>query len=68
MMWRRGKIISLGKTWRGAREAEVELEDGSRARALAYPDLVGEPAQVGGIAFEIPCRVEEHGSAHPGGD
>ncbi|MDY5157478.1 DUF3866 family protein, partial [Actinotignum timonense] len=44
MMWRRGKIISLGKTWRGAREAEVELEDGSRARALAYPDLVGEPA------------------------
>ena len=44
MMWRRGKILSLGKTWRGAREAEVELEDGSRARALAYPDLVGEPA------------------------
>nr|BFF16882.1 hypothetical protein GCM10025730_04030 [Promicromonospora thailandica] len=59
MTWRIGTVISTGKAWRGARELEVTLdrplpghpeddpEDGgapATVRALAYTDLVGDPA------------------------
>lgn len=53
MTWRIGTVISTGRTWRGARELEVTLEtpllgrpdDGpATVRALAYTDLVGDPA------------------------
>ena len=58
MTWRIGTVISTGRTWRGARELEVTLDhplpgrapdtDGTAGpvtvRALAYTDLVGDPA------------------------
>ena len=53
MTWRIGTVISTGRTWRGARELEVTLDrplpgrtaDGQvTVRALAYTDLVGDPA------------------------
>ncbi|WP_369372780.1 DUF3866 family protein [Promicromonospora sp. Populi] len=60
MTWRIGTVISTGRSWRGARELEVTLNQplpgrtadigvsggiGSvTVRALAYTDLVGEPA------------------------
>lgn len=56
MTWRIGTVISTGKAWRGARELEVTLDrplpgardDGATGpvtvRALAYTDLVGDPA------------------------
>jgi hypothetical protein len=57
MTWRIGTVISTGRTWRGARELEVALDrplpgraaPGQAAgpvtvRALAYTDLVGDPA------------------------
>ncbi|MFC6510997.1 DUF3866 family protein [Promicromonospora citrea] len=52
MTWRIGTVVSTGRTWRGARELEVTLDrplpgrpdDERTARALAYTDLVGDPA------------------------
>lgn len=54
MTWRIGTVISTGRSWRGARELEVTLDrplpgHGAAAgpvtvRALAYTDLVGDPA------------------------
>ncbi|MFJ3406893.1 DUF3866 family protein [Promicromonospora sp. NPDC090134] len=60
MTWRIGTVISTGKSWRGALELQVTLDrplpgravDGVSegasgqltVRALAYTDLVGEPA------------------------
>ncbi|MFD7307854.1 DUF3866 family protein [Promicromonospora sp. NPDC059942] len=56
MTWRIGTVISTGKSWRGALELQVTLDRplpgraGEAAsgpltvRALAYTDLVGEPA------------------------
>lgn len=35
--------MSLGKAWPGAVELEVDVADGTRAKALAYPELVGSP-------------------------
>lgn len=51
MMWRKGIVESLGRTWEGSRECQVRLSDdenventGVRSyRALAYVPLVGEP-------------------------
>ncbi len=42
-MWRSGVVVSLGRSWTGAQELEAELADGSKVRALAYPQLVGSP-------------------------
>lgn len=42
-MWRSGVVVSLGRSWTGAQELEVETTEGSRLRALAYPELVGRP-------------------------
>lgn len=60
MTWRIGTVISTGRSWRGALELEVTLDrplpgraaeggaDGAAGpltvRALAYTDLVGQPA------------------------
>ncbi|MFI2364304.1 DUF3866 family protein [Promicromonospora sp. NPDC019610] len=53
MTWRIGTVISTGKSWPGALELQVTLDrplpgdDASGSltvRALAYTDLVGEPA------------------------
>lgn len=48
MTWRSGTIVSTGRTWDGAQELVVDLDDTPatppltpRVRALAYPDLVG---------------------------
>lgn len=50
MIWRNGVVVSRRTSWAGAREFEVEVTDGAaplaagtRVRALAYPDLVGDP-------------------------
>jgi hypothetical protein len=46
--WRRGKVVAVGRRWRGSVELDVTVErrrqaDPERVRALAYPALVGEP-------------------------
>lgn len=46
--WRSGAVTQRGKQWRGAVELTVRLDrrspdDPPTVRALAYPDLVGEP-------------------------
>ncbi|BCJ40346.1 hypothetical protein GCM10010168_32050 [Actinoplanes ianthinogenes] len=40
--WRSGTVLSVRRRWRGAVELDVTC-DGGPVRALAYPDLVGEP-------------------------
>lgn len=47
--WRRGTVVSVGRSWAGALELVVATEDGER-RALAYPALVGTP-RVGDVAL-----------------
>jgi Protein of unknown function (DUF3866) len=44
--WRKGTVVNIRREWRGAVELDVEIESDGRARALAYPALVGSP-QVG---------------------
>ncbi len=41
--WRRGTVVALGRSWPGAVELSVRLEDGSVVDALAHPVLVGSP-------------------------
>ncbi|PFG35580.1 uncharacterized protein DUF3866 [Flavimobilis soli] len=43
--WRDGVVVSLGREWHGALETTVRTPDGSELRALAYPALVGRPAE-----------------------
>jgi hypothetical protein len=40
--WREGRVAALGRAWRGAQELTVDV-DGSPTKALAYPELTGEP-------------------------
>jgi Protein of unknown function (DUF3866) len=40
--WRSGTVVRVRRRWHGAAELEVETTDGP-LRALAYPDLVGDP-------------------------
>lgn len=40
--WREGRVAALGRAWRGARELTVDI-DGAATKALAYPELTGEP-------------------------
>ncbi|MGO1509266.1 MAG: DUF3866 family protein [Actinomycetaceae bacterium] len=42
ILWRAGEVLSRGRSWSGAVELEVEV-DGAQVRALAYPEMVGEP-------------------------
>ncbi|NHC47334.1 DUF3866 family protein [Motilibacter aurantiacus] len=42
--WRAGEVVSRGRAWPGAVELQVALEGGAgTVRALAYPQLVGDP-------------------------
>jgi hypothetical protein len=41
--WRRGTVTVLGRSWPGAQELRVTLEDGTDVAALAHPPLVGSP-------------------------
>ena len=41
--WRRGLVTAVGRGWRGSLELEVTAADGRMFRALAYPELVGQP-------------------------
>ncbi|MER6588100.1 DUF3866 family protein [Micromonospora chalcea] len=41
--WRSGTVTAVRRRWSGAVELDVDLPDGVRMRALAYPALVGEP-------------------------
>ncbi len=41
--WRSGTVATLRRQWTGAVELDVDLPDGTRMRALAYPELVGTP-------------------------
>ncbi|PWR09591.1 DUF3866 domain-containing protein [Micromonospora acroterricola] len=41
--WRAGTVAALRRQWTGAVELDVDLPDGTRMRALAYPELVGTP-------------------------
>jgi hypothetical protein len=48
--WRAGRVDGVGRRWSGAVELDVTLErrtpdDPDQVRALAYPNLVGEPRQ-----------------------
>lgn len=42
IIWREGVVRERGRTWAGAVELTVTV-DGAAVRALAYPDLVGDP-------------------------
>jgi hypothetical protein len=43
--WRAGTVIAVRRRWRGAVELDVALAaDDGPVRALAYPELVGEPS------------------------
>ncbi|MEV0429238.1 DUF3866 family protein [Micromonospora sp. NPDC050495] len=41
--WRSGTVTAVRRRWAGAVELDVDLPDGTRMRALAYPALVGDP-------------------------
>lgn len=41
--WRRGRVTSLGRTWRDAVEMTVEVPADGELRALAHPSVVGAP-------------------------
>ncbi|MFI6230175.1 DUF3866 family protein [Micromonospora echinospora] len=41
--WRTATVTALRRRWHGAAELDVVLPDGATMRALAYPELVGEP-------------------------
>jgi hypothetical protein len=57
--WRSGVVRAAGRHWRGALELDVDVS-GQTLRALAYPDLVGEPQpgdrvllNVGALALDL---------------
>ncbi|MEV4771632.1 DUF3866 family protein [Micromonospora humida] len=41
--WRSGTVTAVRRRWAGAVELDVALPDGAAMRALAYPELVGDP-------------------------
>ncbi|WP_420117804.1 DUF3866 family protein [Micromonospora sp.] len=41
--WRSGTVTAVRRRWAGAVELDVALPDGATMRALAYPELVGDP-------------------------
>jgi Protein of unknown function (DUF3866) len=58
--WRTGTVRSTGRRWRGAVELDVALrrrrsDDPETVRALAYPELVGEP--VDGDTVLLNCNA-----------
>ncbi|HEX6969706.1 MAG TPA: DUF3866 family protein [Micromonosporaceae bacterium] len=43
LRWRSGTVAALRREWHGTVELDVDLTDGTRVRALAYPALIGRP-------------------------
>ena len=43
ILWREGRVLATGRRWAGAVELDVEVTGAGSCRALAYPELVGEP-------------------------
>ncbi|MEV0732451.1 DUF3866 family protein [Polymorphospora sp. NPDC050346] len=41
--WRSATVVAVRRRWHGAAELDVALPDGATLRALAYPELVGDP-------------------------
>jgi Protein of unknown function (DUF3866) len=54
--WRRGTVVSLGRSWPGAVELVADV-NGASMRALAYPAMVGHP-QVGDLVLLNVTAVE----------
>lgn len=61
-MWREGVVRSIGKGWSGAQELQVELRDGQRVRALAYPALVGEPREGDRVLLNVTAQERSLGT------
>jgi hypothetical protein len=54
--WRSGTISGVRRRWRGAVELDVATADGP-VRALAYPELVGEPAPGDRVLLNVSALV-----------
>ena len=54
--WRSGTVQAVRRRWRGAVELDV-LVDGAEVRALAYPDLVGEPREHDRVLLNVGALV-----------
>jgi hypothetical protein len=54
--WRSGTVSSVRRRWRGAVELDVVTPDGT-VRALAYPDLVGDPAPGDRVLLNVGALV-----------
>lgn len=54
--WRSGTVQTVRRRWRGAVELDVELPTGV-VRALAYPELVGEPEPGDRVLLNVGAQV-----------
>jgi hypothetical protein len=54
--WRSGMVRTVLRRWHGAVELEVGIGDG-QVRALAYPDLVGEPVPGDRVLLNVSALV-----------
>jgi Protein of unknown function (DUF3866) len=54
--WRSGTVSSVRRRWRGAVELVVDTADGP-VRALAYPELVGDPAAGDRVLLNVGALV-----------
>lgn len=50
--WREGFVTEVGRSWAGAVELDVSVGD-TAVRALAYPDLVGQPAVADRVLLNV---------------
>ena len=60
--WGSGTVVSLGTAWTGARELRVRVDDGDEVRALAYPELVGEPAVGERVLLNVTAQARALGT------
>jgi hypothetical protein len=54
--WRSGTVLTIRRRWHGAVEMDVETGDGV-VRALAYPQLVGEPEPQDRVLLNVAALV-----------
>ncbi|MCU7726531.1 DUF3866 family protein [Actinoplanes sp. KI2] len=54
--WRSGTVRAIRRRWRGAVELDVETADGV-LRALAYPELVGDPQEHDRVLLNVGALV-----------
>ena len=54
--WRSGTVRDIRRRWRGAVELDVDTADGP-VRALAYPELVGEPERGDRVLLNVGALV-----------